>query len=91
MEKTKIHYFRAWRRRWGFTYGHSFVAVKEYVSRENRAPSLSFIVALGAEQTLADIEKRVRVEHRPGRGRPHDLLHKESITSSRPVRGMPGA
>jgi hypothetical protein len=58
----RIYYLRSARRRWGFQIGQTFVAIKECVSRENRKPSLSFMVALNAEKTLQDIERLVRAE-----------------------------
>jgi hypothetical protein len=58
----QIHYLRACRRRWGFQYGLTCVAVKEYISRENRKPDLSFIVELNTECTLKEIERCVRAE-----------------------------
>lgn len=62
-ESTKrIHYLRAWRRRFGFQIGLSYVAVKEYVSRENAKPDLSFAVALTTEETIEEIERLIRTE-----------------------------
>lgn len=58
----RIRYLRAWRRRFGYQYGLTFVAVKEYVSRENATPSLSFVVTLETEKTIEDIERLVRTE-----------------------------
>lgn len=58
----RIHYLRAWRRRWGFQYGLSCVAIKEYISRENATPNLSFIVDLTVEETIEDIKRLVRTE-----------------------------
>jgi hypothetical protein len=58
----RIHYIRAWRRRWGFQISQSFVAIKEYRSRENSTPALSFIVALSVERTPEEIERLVRAE-----------------------------
>lgn len=63
MESGKrIHYLHAWRRRWGFQVGLSFVAVSEYRSRENPKPNLSFVVALTGEQTIEEVQKLVRTE-----------------------------
>jgi hypothetical protein len=58
----RIYYIRSARRRWGFQVGHSFIAVKECISRENAKPKLSFIVALTDEQTENEIERLVRSE-----------------------------
>jgi hypothetical protein len=58
----RMHYLKAWRRRFGFQCGQSFVAVREYRSRENATPSLSFVVALTFEETIEEIQKLVRTE-----------------------------
>jgi len=58
----RMNYLRAWRRRFGFQCGLTFVAVKECVSRENAKPDLSFIVTLTTEQTIEEIERLIRTE-----------------------------
>ena len=63
MESGKhIRYLYAWRRRFGFQYGLSSVAVKEYRSRENAAPDLSFVVDLTNQKTIEGIKKLIRRE-----------------------------
>lgn len=58
----RMNYLRAWRRRFGFQWGLTFVAVKEYVSRENPKPNLSFIATLTTEETIEEIERLIRTE-----------------------------
>lgn len=53
---------KAWRRSWGFQCGLSFVYVREFRSRENQTPNLSFVVALNNEQTEDDIKRLVKTE-----------------------------